>query len=237
MAVVKSKVSGVVAGIVAGLLATGGLIGLGTQPANAPQEPGAPAAKVDAQVLAFTIPDVDGKDVDLSKFKGQVVMIVNSASKCGFTKQYKDLEALYQANKEKGFVVLAFPSGDFGKQEFADNAAIKEFCTGAESKYKVTFPLFGKMSVKGEEAHPLFKKLAGQAAPVGGEPKWNFTKWLVDREGNVVERFDFRVSPTSEEVTTRVAALIAAKAPAGTTPTVTTPAAPEEKKAEQKEKK
>lgn len=237
MAIVKSKMLQTLAGIVAGLVAAGGLIGLGVggQPVT---EPGTPVekAKVDAQVLAFTIPDVDGKDVDLSKFKGQVVMIVNSASKCGYTKQYKDLEALYQANKEKGFVVLAFPSGDFAGQEYADNVAIKDFCTGAESKYKITFPLFGKMSVKGEEAHPLFKKLAGQAAPVGGEPKWNFTKWLVDREGNVVERFDFRVSPTSEEVTTRVAALIATPTPAKA-PAVTTPVVPEEKKAEPKEKK
>ncbi|GJQ30299.1 MAG: glutathione peroxidase [Phycisphaerae bacterium] len=224
MRIISANVSRAMAATIAGTVVGLGVLGAGWQPA-ASEPPPAPATKpkVDAQVLTYTIPDLDGKDVDLGQFKGKVVLLVNTASKCGYTAQYKDLEALYQANKDRGFVVLAFPSGDFANQEFADNAAIKEFCSGEKSKYKVTFPVFGKMSVKGEGAHPLFKQLAAQPAPIGGDPKWNFTKWLVDRQGNVVERFEFRVSPTSEEVTKRVADLLGAKA-------ATTPAGEGEKK-------
>lgn len=214
-----TNVSRPLAAAVVGALAAWGLAGLGHQPPATPEVTPPPAApKVDAQVLDFTIADIDGKDVDLAQWKGKVVMIVNTASKCGYTKQYHALEALYQANKDKGFVVLAFPSGDFANQEYADNAAIKTFCTGEGSEYKVTFPLFGRLSVKGEGAHPLFKKLAAQPSPIGGEPKWNFTKWLVDRDGNVVDRFEFRMSPSSEDVEKRVGDLLAAKPKAATVP-------------------
>lgn len=167
-----------------------------------------PASAVDPYVLGFVMPDIDGKEQPLEQWKGKVIMIVNTASHCGYTRQYKHLESLYQEKKDRGFVVLAFPSRDFAEQEFEDNAAIKEFCTGESSKYKITFPLFARVTVKGEKAHPLFAKLAAQPAPVGGEPKWNFTKWLVDRRGNVVARFDTRVNPESEEVKKRIDELL-----------------------------
>lgn len=162
--------------------------------------PETPAPKADPFVLGHKAEDIDGRTRDLAEFKGKVILIVNTASKCGYTGQYRGLEALYQEFGKDGFTVLAFPSGDFKNQEFGDNADIKAFCTGPESDYKVTFPLFGKVSVTGEKAHPLFKQLAAQPAPVGGEPKWNFTKWLVDREGKVVTRFEFRVKPDDSEL-------------------------------------
>lgn len=236
MRVLYSNVSKSVATMVVGLVGASGLAGLAWQPEKVPtqepkpaqpapppvtpaapetpKEPEAPktpkeAPKVDPYVLDFKIADIDGKEQDLSQWKGKVILIVNTASKCGYTKQYKPLEELYEQRKDKGFVVLAFPSGDFANQEFEDNAKIKQFCTVDE--YKVTFPLFSKVHVKGDEAHPLFKKLIAQPAPIGGDPKWNFTKWLVDRNGNVVNRFDFRVSPTAEDVTKKIDDLLAAK--------------------------
>jgi glutathione peroxidase len=189
------------------------------QPVSEPRH-AEPERAVDAYVLGFTIPDIDGKEQDLAQWKGKVVMIVNTASHCGYTRQYKNLESLYQRFKDRGFVVLAFPSRDFADQEFEDNAAIKNFCTGPESKYKITFPLFARISVRGEKAHPLFAKLRAQPAPIGGEPKWNFTKWLVDRRGNVVARYDTRVDPDSDEVKKRIEELLDENAadPAGKTP-------------------
>ncbi|CAG0950765.1 glutathione peroxidase [Phycisphaerales bacterium] len=231
MRILSSNVSRSLATAVAGLAGACGLAGLAWQPekpketekpaqpapAPAPQaqpekpgeKPAEPPAAPDPYVLGFTIPDIDGKDQDLAQWKGKVILIVNTASKCGYTKQYTALEEVYQAKKDKGFVVLAFPSGDFANQEFEDNAKIKQFCTVDE--FKVTFPLFGRLHVKGEHSHPLFKKLVGQAAPIGGDPKWNFTKWLIDRNGNVVNRFDFRVSPTAEDVTKKIDDLLAGK--------------------------
>ncbi|HYE60479.1 MAG TPA: glutathione peroxidase [Phycisphaerales bacterium] len=138
-------------------------------------------------MLNHTVKDISGKDVDLSTYKGKVVVIVNVASRCGFTAQYEGLQELYDSRKDKGLVVLAFPANDFGKQEPGSEAEIKEFC---ETKFKVTFPMFSKVTVKGENKHPLYTQLAAQPKPIGGEPKWNFTKFVVDRSGNVVARFD-----------------------------------------------
>ncbi len=146
-----------------------------------------PEPKDPAYVLGFTVKDIDGKDVDLATYKGKVVVIVNVASKCGFTPQYEGLEALYREKKEAGLVILGFPANNFGKQEPGTNADIKKFC---EATYKVTFPLFEKISVKGEDQHPLYRKLASQPDPIGGDPKWNFTKFVVDRTGKVVARYD-----------------------------------------------
>lgn len=146
-----------------------------------------PAAKEDAYVLGYKMKRIDGKEEDLSIYKGKVVVMVNLASKCGYTAQYDALEKLYQDHKDKGLVILGFPANDFGSQEPGSNSEIAEFC---ESKHNVTFPLFEKISVKGKEQHDLYKKLAAQAAPIGGEPKWNFTKFVVDKAGNVVARFD-----------------------------------------------
>jgi len=143
---------------------------------------------VSPYVLGFKVTSIDGKEVDLAQYKGKVVVIVNTASKCGFTKQYEGLEELYRTHKDEGLVVLGFPCNDFNGQEPGTESEIKEFC---ERTFKVTFPMFAKVHVKGEDAHPLYRHLQAQPAPIGGTPpRWNFTKFVVDREGNVVARFD-----------------------------------------------
>jgi glutathione peroxidase len=193
------------------LIAVAGVVAQQEGTKDAPKEaPAAETAKVDPYVLGHVVKDIDGKTVDLSAYKGQVVVIVNVASKCGFTKQYTGLEALYQAKKAQGLVILGFPANNFGGQEPGTNAEIKEFCTGAESKYKVTFPLFEKISVKGEDIHPLYKQLATQPAPIGGDVGWNFTKYLVDREGKVVAKFDSRTKPDDAAMNKRIDELLGA---------------------------
>lgn len=167
-----------------------------TAPASAPaaekpaEDAGKDAAKKEAEPkepLAFKVKRIDGTEEELSKYKGKVVVIVNVASKCGFTTQYEGLQALYAKHKDEGLVVLGFPANDFNGQEPGENKEIAAFCTGT---YGVEFPMFEKVSVKGKDAHPLYKLLAAQPAPIGGEPKWNFTKFVIDREGKVVGRFD-----------------------------------------------
>lgn len=148
---------------------------------------GAPMSLYDLQVQT-----IDGKDVSLSAYKGKALLIVNTASQCGYTPQYKGLEELYQAYKAKGFEVLAFPSNDFGGQEPGTNAEVKQFC---ELKYKTTFPLFAKVAVKGD-AHPLYKYLQGLKEN-GGEVNWNFNKFLVAADGKVVKRFGPNDKPES----------------------------------------
>lgn len=165
----------------------------------------APAAAVDAKVLGFTVQDIDGKAVDLAQYRGKVVVIVNTASRCGYTPQYKSLEKLYREHKDAGLVVLAFPANDFGGQEPLKEAEIKSFCS---TKYDVTFPLFSKISVKGADQHPLFKKLAAQPKPIGGDPQWNFTKFIVDRQGNVVARFEPGVKPDDAKLKDKVKELL-----------------------------
>lgn len=159
--------------------------------------------------LAFTVKSIDEKDVDLAKaYQGRVVMIVNVASRCGFTGQYEDLEKLYKDRGAKGFVILGFPANNFGGQEPGTNEEIAKFC---QSKFNVTFPMFAKISVKGEDQHPLYKLLAAQPAPVGGDPKWNFTKFLVDRHGKVAARFDSSVRPNDKDMLAKIDELLAAK--------------------------
>jgi len=169
-----------------------------------------PAAATDAYVLGFTMQDIDGKDVDLAQYKGQVIMIVNVASKCGYTPQYAGLEKLYKEKSGKGFVILGFPANDFGEQEPGSNSDIKTFCS---TKYNVTFPMFSKISVRGSEQHPLFKKISAQPKPLGGEgvPGWNFTKFIVDRQGNIVAKFDSKVKPDDPSLVKKVDELLAAK--------------------------
>ncbi|MBI1785046.1 glutathione peroxidase [Candidatus Sumerlaeota bacterium] len=161
------------------------------------------AAKEGAQVLNTKMKDIDGKEVDLSKYKGKVVMIVNVASKCGFTPQYEQLEAIYEKYKDKGFVILGFPANDFGKQEPGPEAEIKEFCT---SKFKVSFEMFSKITVKGDEAPQLYKDLTSKEknGGFGGEIKWNFTKFLVGKDGKVVARYESKVKPDEPEVTAAI---------------------------------
>ncbi len=143
--------------------------------------------------------NIDGKDVDLSKYKGEVVLIVNVASKCGLTPQYKQLEAVYSKYKDKGFAVLGFPANQFGAQEPGTDSEIKQFCT---SKYSVDFPMFSKIVVKGDGIHPLYQLLTAQETDPQekGDINWNFEKFLVDRDGKVVKRFNPRVKPDAPEV-------------------------------------
>ena len=141
-----------------------------------------------ASIYDFSVKDIHGKTVRLDRYKGKVLLIVNTASKCGFTPQYKGLEALHQKYQGKGLEVLGFPCNQFGAQEPGTAKDIESFC---EINYGVTFPLFAKIDVNGKDAAPLFQHLkAAKPGLLGSEAiKWNFTKFLVDREGNVVERY------------------------------------------------
>jgi glutathione peroxidase len=154
----------------------------------------------------FSAKDLGGTDdVSMCDFAGKVVLVVNVASKCGYTPQYKPLQALYQAYVDKGFVVLGFPSADFGNQEFADDSDISAFCT---STYGITFPMFSRIDVKGPNQLPLYGWLTTQ--PGGeGEITWNFNKFLLDRHGVFVQRFDTAVSPDSAVITGAVEAELA----------------------------
>jgi len=158
-------------------------------------------------VYAFTMKTIDGKDKPLAQYKGDVLMVVNVASFCGYTPQYKDLESLYETYKDKGFKILAFPANNFGSQEPGTNDEIKSFC---ETNYKVSFDLFSKISVKGNDQHPLYQYLTKES-DFKGDIGWNFTKFLVDRNGNVVARYSTRVVPTAKEIQQKIDELIAAK--------------------------
>jgi glutathione peroxidase len=164
---------------------------------------GVPA--MDNTVLQFTMKLNDGKEKHLADYKGKVLLIVNTASECGFTPQYKGLEEIYQKFKDKGLVVLAFPANNFGAQEPGTDAQIKQFCA---LKYSVTFPLFAKTSVKGADINPLYKFLTTQAG-FDGDISWNFNKFLVDKQGNVVARYDSKVTPTSDTLVKEIEALLA----------------------------
>lgn len=158
-------------------------------------------------ILAQTVKDIDGKEVNLSEaYKGKVVLIVNVASQCGYTGQYSGLQELYTSRKDKGLVILGFPANNFGGQEPGSEAEIKQFCS---SNYSVSFPMFSKVSAKGADACPLFKALAED--PKGGAPKWNFTKYLIDRSGNLVAKYDSGAKPMGSELTTKIDELLAAK--------------------------
>lgn len=159
-----------------------------------------------SSLFEFSLPSIDGKAMPLSTFKGKVVLLVNVASRCGYTPQYTALEATYEKYKDQGFVILGFPANNFGAQEPGTNEEIKTFC---QSKYSVTFPMYGKVSVKGDDQTPLYQYLTKDANPtVAGEIKWNFTKFLVDRNGNVVQRFEPKVTPDSPEVTAAIEKLL-----------------------------
>jgi glutathione peroxidase len=151
-----------------------------------------------SNIYDFTLPLLNGTAAPLANYKGKVVLVVNVASRCGFTPQYTALEATYEKYKDQGFVIVGFPANNFGGQEPGTNEEIAKFCTG---KYNVTFPVYGKISVKGDDQAPLYAYLTKDANPaVAGDIKWNFTKFLVDRNGNVVQRFESAVTPDSPEV-------------------------------------
>ena len=149
-----------------------------------------------ASVYDFSATTIDGKKRKLADYKGKVLLIVNTASKCGFTPQYKGLEALYEEYGKRGFAVLGFPSNQFGQQEPGPESEIAEFC---EMNFGVTFPLFAKIDVNGKGAAPLYQHLkSAKPGLLGSEAiKWNFTKFLVDRKGNVVERYAPNVEPAA----------------------------------------
>jgi len=156
------------------------------------------AAEKEWSLYDFSMKTIDGKELKLKDYKGKVLLIVNTASKCGFTPQYKDLQEIYRKYNEKGLVILGFPANDFGQQEPGTNPEIKEFCS---LNYQVDFPLFEKVSVKGESQHPLFKFLTEQKNPdFTGEIKWNFEKILVGKDGQVLHRFRSKVKPNDREL-------------------------------------
>ncbi len=149
--------------------------------------------------LSFTVNNIEGEEVDLAEYQGKVVMIVNVASKCGLTPQYEELQALYDRYKEKGFVILGFPANNFMGQEPGSDEEIKFFC---ETEYNVTFDMFSKISVKGDDIAPLYAFLTEEETnkEFAGEIGWNFAKFLLDRQGNVIARFDPRTKPKDPEV-------------------------------------
>ncbi|MBU5669845.1 glutathione peroxidase [Peptoniphilus sp. MSJ-1] len=145
----------------------------------------------------YTVKDIDGNDLSMEEFKGKIVLIVNTASKCGFTKQYKGLEDLYQKYKDEGFVILGFPCNQFGGQEPGTNEEIKNFC---DLTFSVSFPMMSKIDVNGKNEDPLYTFLKSEQGGIAGDRiKWNFTKFLIDREGNVVDRFASATTPEDIE--------------------------------------
>lgn len=152
--------------------------------------------------------DIDGQKTSLKAHEGKVLLLVNVASKCGYTPQYKGLEALQQKFKDQGLTVLGFPCNDFGAQEPGSNEDIKTFCS---TTYGVTFPLYDKVHVKGPGQHPLFAALTGEKSPLPGEIKWNFSKFLIGRDGKLIQRFESKVAPDSPELVQAIQAALAKK--------------------------
>ena len=190
---------------------------LGARPAypeNVVKDPTpAPAQARDnqpASPLDFTVTNIDGKSESLAKYKGSVVMIVNVASRCGYTPQYKQLEAIYKKYADRGFVILGFPANNFNGQEPGSNDEIKTFCS---SKYDVTFPLMAKISVLGADKAPIYKFLTEEptAGPFAGDIGWNFNKFIVDRNGNVIARYNSKVKPDDAMITKEIEKALAAK--------------------------
>ncbi len=154
--------------------------------------------KMDNNISDITVKDMNGKEVHLSDYKGKVLLIVNVASECGFTPQYEGLEKIYETYKDKGFEILAFPCNQFGGQEPGTNEEIKNFCS---SKYGVTFKLFDKIEVNGTNRSPLYAKLTGNTNTEQGDIKWNFEKFLISKDGEIVARFRSKITPESDEIT------------------------------------
>jgi glutathione peroxidase len=152
--------------------------------------------------------DIDGNATSLKPFQGKVLLIVNVASHCGFTPQYAALESLYKKYQGQGLAVCGFPCNQFGGQEPGSDEEIKQFCT---AKYDVTFPMFDKLEVNGANRHPLYVLLAGKDSPFPGDIRWNFTKFLVGRDGKILARFDSKVKPDSPEVVKAIETALAAK--------------------------
>jgi len=159
-----------------------------------------------SSIYELPLKDIEGKDMTLADYKGKTLLIVNVASKCGLTKQYAGLEALYQKYKDQGLVVLGFPCNQFGGQEPGTNEEIQEFCS---RKFNVTFPMFDKIEVNGADRSPLYERLAGKSSPFPGKIKWNFTKFLIGGDGTILQRFEPRVAPDAPELIAAVEASLA----------------------------
>ncbi len=156
-------------------------------------------ANTDAKsVHDFTLKNIDGQEVKLDAYKGKVALLVNVASRCGYTPQYEGLQAIYSKYKDQGLVVLGFPANNFGSQEPGTNEEIKSFCS---LTYNVNFPMFAKLSVKGDDIHPLYQFLTSKDSGFGGDIQWNFGKFLVDKNGKVIARFESGDAPESSKVT------------------------------------
>lgn len=155
------------------------------------------SAQTTRTIYDFSMTNIDGKKIDLSEYKNEVALIVNTASKCGNTPQYEGLQKIYDKYKDQGFVILGFPANNFMGQEPGTNKEIKEFCT---LKYKVTFPMFAKISVKGEDQNEFYTYLTNEKAKFPGDITWNFEKFLVDRNGEVIARFAPKTKPEDPEV-------------------------------------
>ena len=158
-------------------------------------------------IYDFTVEDAQGKSISLSQYKNKVMIIVNTASKCGFTPQYKELQALYEAWHDKGLEILAFPCNQFAQQESGTNDEIQAFC---QMNYGLTFPVYAKINVNGKDSHPLYKYLRSQKGTrLGSQIKWNFTKFLIAKDGSIFKRFEPNVNP--EEMGPFVEALLKEK--------------------------
>jgi glutathione peroxidase len=153
-------------------------------------------------IFAFTVDNIDGQQVNLDKYKGNVLLIVNTASECGYTPQYEGLQKLYETYKDEGFYVLGFPANNFGGQEPGTDKEIKQFCS---VNFNVQFPMFSKVSVKGQDQVPLFQHLTSAENPdFTGEIKWNFEKFLISKDGKLLHRFRSADEPMSESLTRAV---------------------------------
>ncbi len=156
-------------------------------------------------IYDLTATNIDNQTVNLETYSGKVLLIVNVASKCGFTGQYENLESLYQKYKDDGLVILGFPCNQFGGQEPGTSEDIKSFCS---LNYGVTFPLFEKVEVNGPDQHPLFALLTGEDSPFPGKIKWNFSKFLIGRDGEILARFGSMTNPESSKITKAIKAAL-----------------------------
>ena len=159
-----------------------------------------------ATVYDHELLDIDGEKTTLATHKGKVLLLVNVASKCGFTRQYKGLEELHQSYKDKGLVICGFPCNQFGGQEPGSESEIKEFCS---TKFGVSFPMFSKIDVNGESRHPLYESIIGEKGPLKGNVKWNFTKILIGKNGKPIDRFGSMTSPSSKKLIKAIEAALA----------------------------
>jgi glutathione peroxidase len=155
-------------------------------------------------IYDFVMKTIDGKEKSLADYKGKVLLVVNVASFCGYTPQYEDLEEVYRKYRDRGFRILAFPANNFGEQEPRSDEEIKTFCS---TKYDVTFDLFSKISVRGDDQHPLYKYITKES-PFPGDVKWNFQKYLVDANGTIVAMYPSKTKPTDGIVVERIESLL-----------------------------